>query len=72
MDLKEFILKRLSLLPREELLEALATHILKNDLLREEWRESQRREPTEAVSESQEKVSIAQPETGDQRRISHG
>lgn len=55
MDLKEFILKRLSLLPKEELLEALATHILKNDLLREEWREFQRREAMEETNVSQEK-----------------
>lgn len=58
MDLKEFIIKRLSLLPKEEVVEALATHILKHDQLREEWRETQRKcEPMEETDVSQEKSS---------------
>lgn len=66
MDLKEFIMQRLSLLPKEELVEALATHILKSDFLREEWRKTQA--ITEDPSGSKEKVV----EIDQQRRLIHG
>lgn len=70
MDLKAFIMSRLTRLSKEELVEALATHILKHDQLREEWRETQRREPMEEASVSQE--TSGQEESADQRRLTHG
>lgn len=58
MDLKNFIMSSLDKLPKGELVEALAAHILRSDSLREEWRETQKKaEVTEAVNEAQEKTS---------------
>lgn len=69
MDLKEFIIQRLSVLPKEELVEALATHILKNESLRDEWRKTQT--VTEAASGSQEKV-VSIESADQQRRLLNG
>lgn len=42
MDLRQFIIARLSDLPKDQVVEALAGKIIQDDKLREEWRETQK------------------------------